>query len=183
MARSRQSRRSEQDRKLPQAAHAFRILEQIETNPDATQADLAARLGVAIGTVNWYVKRLTAKGLVKVMHLQRRRVRYLITPKGISEKARLAYQYVQVSMHMYKVTRARARELLTEVRQAGFDRVWIEGDSDLVDVCRLTCLEDGLQIVSASEPTLPGLIVSGAALSLHLPNGEVPSEAQPQTVQ
>ncbi len=169
MLRSRPPRRPEQDHELPHAKHAFRLLEQIATNPDATQADLAARLGVAIGTVNWYVKRLTAKGLVKVTHLQRRRVRYLITPKGIAEKARLAYKYVQVSMHMYKVTRLRARELLGEARQAGFNRVWIEGDGDLVDVCRLTCLEAGVEVVASSVEDVPGLIVSGAALSLQMP--------------
>jgi DNA-binding MarR family transcriptional regulator len=43
-------------------AHELRILEQLETNPDLTQASLAARLGVAVGTVNWYLKRLVAKG-------------------------------------------------------------------------------------------------------------------------
>ena len=84
----------------PENTHELRILEQIEQDPDATQADLAARLGVAIGTINWYVKRLVSKGHVKVTRLQRRRLRYLITPEGITEKSRLAVEYVQVSMGM-----------------------------------------------------------------------------------
>ncbi|HJO90241.1 MAG TPA: winged helix-turn-helix domain-containing protein, partial [Anaerolineales bacterium] len=103
----------------PENTHELRILEQIEQDPDATQADLAARLGVAIGTINWYVKRLVSKGHVKVTRLQRRRLRYLITPEGIAEKSRLAVEYVQVSMGMYRTIRQVARDLLAEARAAG----------------------------------------------------------------
>jgi DNA-binding MarR family transcriptional regulator len=42
------------------------LLEQIERDPDVTQASLATQLGVAVGTVNWHIKRLVEKGAVKV---------------------------------------------------------------------------------------------------------------------
>lgn len=148
----------------------LRILEQIEQNPDATQADLAAQLGVAIGTVNWHLKRLVAKGFVKVTQLQRRRLRYLITPKGVSEKARLAYQYVQVSMHLYRTTRERVTGLLGQLRQAGYDEVCIESQGDLADVCRLTCLEHGIRVrTPSSGEALPTLKISGTTISLRIP--------------
>ena len=54
-----------------------RLLEAIEQNPDATQAGLATQLGVAVGSVNWYMKRLIRKGYVKATQLQRRRLKYL----------------------------------------------------------------------------------------------------------
>lgn len=150
--------------------HELHILEQIERNPDATQADLAAQLGVAIGTVNWYIKRLVNKGFVKVTRLQRRRLRYLVTTTGMSEKAKLAYQYVQVSMYLYRTTRSQVTELLTELRQAGYDRVCIEGTGDLVDVCRLTCIEHGIAVRPVSEcDGLPRLLVSGTLITLNLP--------------
>ena len=63
----------------------FQILNHIEENPDTTQADLATQLGVAVGSVNWYIKRLINKGHVKVTQMQRRRLRYLLTPQGIAE--------------------------------------------------------------------------------------------------
>ena len=103
----------------PENLHELRILEQIEQDPEATQSDLAARMGVAVGTVNWYVKRLVKKGHIKVTRLQRRRLRYLITPDGIAEKTRLAMEYVRVSMGMYRATRQQARELLVKAREAG----------------------------------------------------------------
>ncbi|HNS37567.1 MAG TPA: winged helix-turn-helix transcriptional regulator, partial [Anaerolineaceae bacterium] len=65
------------------------ILEEIEQQPDSTQATLAAKLGVAIGTINWHLKRLVDKGYVKVRRIERRKFRYLITPEGVALRARL----------------------------------------------------------------------------------------------
>ena len=64
------------------------LLEQIEHDPDVTQATLAVQLGVAVGTVNWHLKRLIAKGYVKVKRAQQRKLRYIITPEGIAFRAR-----------------------------------------------------------------------------------------------
>jgi DNA-binding MarR family transcriptional regulator len=47
------------------------LLEEIEHDPDVSQASLAAQLGVAVGTVNWHLKRLIAKGYIKVKRAQR----------------------------------------------------------------------------------------------------------------
>ncbi|MCH2539002.1 MAG: winged helix-turn-helix domain-containing protein [Anaerolineales bacterium] len=155
----------------PENLHELRILEQIERDPEATQADLASRMGVAVGTVNWYVKRLVKKGHIKVTRLQRRRLRYLITPEGISEKTRLAMEYVQISMGMYRATRQQARDLLSRAREAGFQSVTVLGQGDLVDVCRLTCLEQSVQITSEDvDAELPVLRVSGSAVMLEMPD-------------
>ena len=69
------------------------LLEQIEFDPDITQASLASQLGVAVGTVNWHLKRLIAKGYVKVKRAQRRKLRYIITPEYIAFRARLTVNY------------------------------------------------------------------------------------------
>ena len=120
--------------------HEMNLLEHIEVDPDVTQASLAAQLGVAVGTVNWYLKRLIAKGYVKVKRAQRRKLRYIITPEGIAFRARLTINYVETSMRLYRRTRQRVRELLGEVKTAGFHRIHIAGEGDIADICRLTCL-------------------------------------------
>lgn len=140
------------------------LLEQIESDPDVTQASLASQMGVAVGTVNWHLKRLVAKGYVKVKHAERRKLRYLITPQGISRRARLTVNYVDHSMQLYRKTRRRVTELLDEVREAGYESVCLQkadGDpEDILDVCRLTCLEQGMQLVEANADT-PMLQVRG----------------------
>ncbi len=148
--------------------HEFRILEQIEKNPDATQADLAAQMGVAVGTVNWYVKRLIAKGFVKVTHLQRRRLRYLITPKGIAGKSRLTVEYMRVSLQLYRNIREQSLAALRQVRRAGHTQVVIQGDGDAADICRLTCVEQGVAVVTDQQtaPGTPTVVIDGARVTL-----------------
>ena len=121
------------------------LLEQIERDPDVTQASLASILGVAVGTVNWHLKRLISKGYIKVKRAQRKKLRYIITPEGLAFRARLTINYIETSMRLYRRTRQHVRELLTEVRSSGYSQVWIEGDGDIADICQLTCLEQGVQ--------------------------------------
>jgi DNA-binding MarR family transcriptional regulator len=143
------------------------LLEQIEHDPDVTQANLADQLGVAVGTVNWHLKRLVAKGYVKVKRAQRRKLRYIITPEGIAFRARLTVNYIDQSMRLYRRVRQRVRDLLGEVRQAGYSRVRLVGEGDIADICRLTCLEGGFEIIEDGFET-PVLEVRGLKVVLHL---------------
>ena len=142
------------------------LLEQIEKDPDVTQASLADQLGVAVGTVNWHLKRLVAKGYVKVKRAQRRKLRYIITPEGIAFRARLTINYIETSMRLYRRIRQHVRELLTTARQAGYDHIRIDGDGDIGDICRLTCLEMGFEITDAKSS--PALEVNGTRVILNL---------------
>jgi DNA-binding MarR family transcriptional regulator len=131
------------------------ILTHIEANPETTQSDLATQLGVAVGSVNWYLKRLVNKGYIKVTRLQRRRLRYLLTAQGISEKARLTASFMQASLKWYRETRAASQKFLGEVKQAGYDTVCIEGDGDLAEVIYLSCLEAHVKVKSELDLALP----------------------------
>ena len=124
------------------------LLENIENDPDVNQSTLATQLGVAVGTVNWHLKRLIAKGYVKVKRAERKKLRYIITPEGIALRARLAVDYVENSFSLYRKTRQRVKEHLIDVRSAGYDQVRIVGEGDVADICRLTCLEQGIEVVT-----------------------------------
>ncbi|TLN09735.1 winged helix-turn-helix transcriptional regulator [bacterium] len=133
------------------------ILEQIENDPDATQASLASRLGVAVGTVNWHLKRLVDKGYVKVRRVERRKLRYIITPEGISLRARLTVDFVQTQFRLYRDVRQQVIRALDQVRERGYDSVRLLGEGDLADVCRLTCLEQRVAIVE--DGNAPVLVI------------------------
>lgn len=150
----------------PDSHRDMALLEQIEQNPDATQANLASQLGVAVGTVNWHLKRLISKGYIKVRRVERRKLRYIITPEGIALRANLTIDYIRTSFQMYRLTRERVTELLEQVRSAGFDRVALKGDGDVADVTRLTCLEQGIGVVD--EDQIPILEVRGFKVGLTL---------------
>src|SRR5512135_84101 len=104
---------------MAEVEHELRILEAIERDPDVTQANLAVQLGVAVGSINWYLKRLVSKGYVKVTHLQRRKLHYFLTPSGLALKFQLTRSYMDVSLRVYRELRAAAREALSEVQRRG----------------------------------------------------------------
>jgi len=146
------------------------LLEKIEYDPDITQATLAAHLGVAVGTVNWHLKRLISKGYVKVKRAQRRKLRYIITSEGIAFRARLTVNYIERSMELYRLVRERVREALVEIKVAGYNSVRIQGDGDIADICRLTCLEQGVAITESTEAPL--LELQDLKVILHISNPE-----------
>src|SRR5512142_1748507 len=133
----------------------LRILEEIERNPDITQASLAVQLDVAVVSVNWYLKRLIGKGYVKVTHLQRRKLHYFLTPSGLALKLELTRSYMEVSLRVYRELRGAARRTLAEVQRRGYRSVCLEGDDEAMEILRLTCLEEGLAIaVQGRAPVL-----------------------------
>jgi DNA-binding MarR family transcriptional regulator len=140
------------------------LLEQIESDPNVNQATLATQLGVAVGTVNWHLKRLIAKGAVKVSRAERKKLRYIITPEGLALRARLAVDYVERSFTLYRRTRQRVKEHIAEIRRVGYDRVRIVGKGDVADICKLTCLEQGIAIVKDKD--VPALVLDGLKVRL-----------------
>src|SRR5215216_81574 len=142
------------------------LLEKIENDPDVNQSTLATQLGVAVGTVNWHLKRLIAKGYVKVKRAERKKLRYIITPEGITLRARLAVDYVERSFSLYRKTRQRVTEYLSQIKVAGYNRVQILGKGDVADICRLTCLEHGISVVT--DKNAPVLQVEGFKVVLHI---------------
>ena len=151
------------------------LLEKIEYNPDITQANLAAQLGVAVGTVNWHLKRFVAKGYVKVKRAQRRKLRYIITPEGIAFRARLTMNYIDQSMQLYRLMRGRVLDEVKEIKRRGYDSVRIEGDGDIEDICRLTCIEQGLTVTESEEAPL--LELNDLKVTLLIPD-----KTQPEAV-
>lgn len=162
--------------KVPDRHAEFRLLDAVATEPESTQADLAARVGVAVGTVNWYLKRFAADGYIHMTRIGRWRWRYILTPRGLAEKARLGAAFVERSMRLYREIRQRSRERLAEVRRAGFEAVCIEGNADLADICRLTCLEQGVTV--SEDGGAPVLQVDLTGVRVHWPEPVSPEVGQ-----
>jgi len=146
----------------------LQVLERIESEANVTQASLAEALGVAVGTVNFVVKRMVKKGYIRVKQLERRRLKYIITPAGIALRAKLGMDSIRYSMRLYRETRAMASALLSRARKAGYKSVRINGTGDLADVIRLTCLEQKLGIVDDGD--VPIVKIEGTQLKLEIEN-------------
>ncbi len=87
--------------------HEYEILSHLEKNEDISQRQIASRTGLSVGTVNLLLKKMVHKGLVKLERANGRTLRYILTPGGMAEKARLAYQYLKASYRqIIKISRA-----------------------------------------------------------------------------
>src|ERR671934_3033819 len=104
----------------PTRARDLELLTALGEGTPLTQRALAQRLGVALGLTNLYLKRLARKGYIKIVEFPqkpaaRKRLRYLVTPKGLAEKARLTYEHMVYALNLYRRTRATLRESLGEL--------------------------------------------------------------------
>jgi DNA-binding MarR family transcriptional regulator len=133
------------------------LLTELERDGAITQRSLATKLGVALGLTNLYLKRLAKKGYVKITTIPSHRIRYLLTPQGLSEKSRLTYLYMQYSLSHYRDMRGRLRDTLSRATGNGVKRVVIFGTSEFAEMAYLSLRE--------MELTLVGFIDDGQAES------------------
>jgi len=122
----------------------YELLDAIAQDSLVTQASLSVRLGMAVGSVNWYIKRLINCGYVKVSHLDRTRLNYQLTPEGMSILTQRTLQYLKRSLTVYNELRQKAKAIVTDLRSQGVTHVCLEGDDEVIDILRLTCIEEGM---------------------------------------
>jgi DNA-binding MarR family transcriptional regulator len=75
----------------------YQVLNHLQENEITTQRKISSNTGLSLGAVNLLLKKMTRKGLIKVETLSTRTMRYMLTPQGLQEKARLTYSYVRQS--------------------------------------------------------------------------------------
>lgn len=126
--------------------HEYALLNEIAQDSMVTQANLSDRLGIAVGSVNWYIKRLIHRGWVKVSHLDRTRLKYDLTPEGMKVFTQRALSYARDSLKVYGNFRQKAKALVAELQKQGVENVYLNGDDETMDILRLTCIEAGIQI-------------------------------------
>jgi len=130
-----------------QGQRDLQLLNEVERDAGVTQRSLANKMGVALGLTNLYLKRLAHKGYIKITTIPSHRIKYLLTPRGMTEKSRLTYQYMQYSLSYYKEMRQRLKQVLTELSHAGAKRVAVYGTGELAELAYLTLREMDLTLV------------------------------------
>jgi DNA-binding MarR family transcriptional regulator len=128
-------------------------LEAIAEDERITQRSLAGKLGIALGLTNIYLKRLVRKGYVKCVNVQSNRLRYLLTPKGITEKSRLTYEFMEYSLFLYRQVRQHLHLVLERCAADGRRRIAIYGTGEPAELAYLSIAELGLELVAVFDVT------------------------------
>lgn len=135
---------------------AFLLLSEIEGDEPLSQREISHRLGVALGLVNSYMKNFVTKGFVRVKAFPRNRYAYLLTPKGLAEKSRLAYQHVNYFNNLYKVARQDYRHLFSRLETAGVKQVSFCGVDEAAEIAYLSLRETTLTLAAVADDEAAG---------------------------
>jgi DNA-binding MarR family transcriptional regulator len=131
-----------------QDIRTLKILEEIGNGNDPSQRELAKKLDISLGLVNLFIKRLVQKGYFKVTNIPKNRVKYILTPKGATEKTRLTYNYIRYSYKFYSETRQKLGKLFKELESQGICRLVFYGADDFAEIAYLSLQETRIQMVA-----------------------------------
>jgi EPS-associated MarR family transcriptional regulator len=97
------------------------LLRKIELDPQYTQRELSREMGVSLGKVNYCIKKLAEKGLIKITNFKHNPNKavyaYLLTPKGVDEKARLTYSFLKIKIKEYEILKEEIIKLKEDAEQ------------------------------------------------------------------
>jgi len=132
------------------------LLNSVECDSQRSQRGRASQFGVAVGLVNAYLKFCVKKGYIKVKRFPARRYSYLLTPKGFTEKSRLAIVHLSNSLTFFRQARTDCAAVFVEARRLGWNRVILIGVSEVAEISTLCALECGITIIGIIDPAHQG---------------------------
>jgi DNA-binding MarR family transcriptional regulator len=129
------------------------ILQAIATGDRVTQRSLAGELGVALGLTNLLIRRLVAKGYVRMSGMGTRHVRYFMTPTGLEALGRATRDSMANTVHLYTQTREQIRASLTAISDAcgagpgGEKRIVFYGAGDVAEIAYVSLQRTDLRLI------------------------------------
>jgi DNA-binding MarR family transcriptional regulator len=144
------------DEKMLDTYRSFLLISEIAKAESLSQRELSQRLGIALGLVNSYLKNLIAKGYVRVKNFPRNRYAYLLTPQGVTEKSRLAYQHLKYFTNLYTTTRQDYLALFRTLSAATIRKVAFCGVDEVTEIAYLSLLETDLSLVAVMDDEVAG---------------------------
>ncbi len=140
----------------PKDLRTLKFLEQVDNNKTSSQRAMAGELNISLGLVNSFIKRLAKKGYLKITSIPKNRIGYILTPRGVAEKTRLTYLYIQHSYNFYKEARQKLRDLYNDLENQSLTRIIFYGAGDLAEIAYISLQETGIQLVAIVDDVKMG---------------------------
>ena len=133
----------------------FHVLDVLDREEISTQRQLAEHSGISLGQVNYIIKSLLEKGLVKIGRFRKNPNKigymYLLTPKGIETKSRLAVKFIVSKLKEYDTLRMRLAERLAIIEKKGHTRLIFVGPSIVKNFVVSIITEKHLKLILAGH--------------------------------
>ena len=124
----------------------IKILEELEANPNLSQSRLSKRIGMSVGLVNLFIKRLSKKGYLKLKRINGKKLAYLVTPTGLKQKAQLTKEYLESSVIHYIKARKILKEKFNLFKEKNIDSIYIYATREWAEIAYLTAKDIGIDI-------------------------------------
>ncbi len=121
-----------------------------------TNRRVASKLNVSVKLAHSLLARLALKGLLHIRKRHARRWDYFLTPKGLAEKARLTYEFMDFTMQFYREARRRSADVLSKLSKSGVTRIAFLGVSELAEIAFLGANEHKLELVEVFDDAKAG---------------------------
>ncbi|OGC10068.1 hypothetical protein A3F86_03270 [candidate division WOR-1 bacterium RIFCSPLOWO2_12_FULL_45_9] len=115
----------------------LKVIDEISREKGLTQRELSRRTELSLGSVNVILKRLATRGIVKTKNLNSKKVEYLLSPQGFSEKAKKSYNYILKTVNLVKFVRGEIAKIVLGEFNKGQKKFVVLGDDDLADIIEL----------------------------------------------
>ena len=115
----------------------YRMLQVVESGEASSQRGLAGHLDISLGMVNLCLRRLIKQGYIKTHGLNKRKVKYLLTPKGFTEKMKKTYHYTQKTISELSRIKTNIRQEIEKRYNAGEREFVIAGSGELADLAEI----------------------------------------------
>ena len=136
----------------------FEILKHVEETPILNNRMAAAKLGCSVKLAHELLSKMTGKGLLNIKKRHSRRWDYFLTPKGITEKARLTYEFLDFSMQFYREARKRSSQLCKDLADSGNHNIAFIGAGDLAEIVYLGIKEWNLKLAEVFDNDIDSFI-------------------------
>lgn len=115
----------------------LQVLQLLSKKPRLSQRAIAAASGLSLGLVNLIIKRLIQTGHIKISNLSKKRIEYLLTPKGFIDTANHSYAYLTRAISTFKESKMRLTNLIEDLAAQGHRNFVILGKGEIADLLNL----------------------------------------------
>ena len=129
----------------------LQFLEELEKHPVISQRELSHKFNIALGVTNACLRNMTRKGWIRVQGMNRRKIGYYLTPKGMTEKAKLTLHLISYTVQYYSDLKKRIGHKFLEMKRQGLERIVFYGVSDEMEVAFITLQGVNLRLVGIVE--------------------------------
>jgi len=133
------------------ADYEHKIITELSKNSNASQRYLSKVLNLSLGMVNVILRRLIKKGYMKMKQLDGRKVQYILTPKGFSEKIARSKEFVRNTISLVSGMKSAIKNIVMDYYEKGYKNFYFFGDGDLLSIIEAAFRELGYKDIKLKK--------------------------------